>query len=297
MDKFSALKSFVEVANTGSYTQAAEQLNLSRVKVTRHIKLLEDWLKVRLLHRTTRRVSLTAPGQELLIKCEHILNEMTHLESVAHTHNTELVGDIRIATPIGLGQNMLYDTLSEFTQRYPKVTVQLVMSDSNAQLVEEHIDVALRYTSQPDDTLIARKLMRIDSVLCCSSRYIEQHGLLTTPAQLLAHNCLIHFPQNTWSFIEHNQLSSIKVQGNIKANDVTVLLKACIDGLGIAYLPCDLANKYLISGELSQLLPNIILPSMSLWAVYLSRSYQRPAVRAFIDHLAQQWQTDISAPK
>ncbi|MBD1580705.1 LysR family transcriptional regulator [Pseudoalteromonas sp. S16_S37] len=296
MDKFEALKSFAEVASTGSYTQAAEQLGISRVKVTRQIKELEDWLNVRLLHRTTRKVSLTAPGEELITQCERILHEVSQLESIAHSHNEELIGEIRIACPIGLGQNLLYNALVPFTFKHPKVRVQLVMSDSNAQLVEEHIDVALRYTNQPSDTLIARKLMSIDSTLCCSPQYLQKHGQINSLTQLSKHNCLVHIPQSSWTFVEQEQLSTIRVNGNIKANDVSVLIRACIDGLGLAYLPCDLANPHLQSGKLVRLLPHTVLPSMSLWAVYLSRSYQRPAVRAFIDHLAAQWKTDIKAP-
>ncbi|OHU89022.1 MULTISPECIES: LysR family transcriptional regulator [Pseudoalteromonas] len=296
MDKITALRSFAEVASTGSYTQAAEQLGISRVKVTRHIKELEDWLNVRLLHRTTRKVSLTAPGEELISQSERVLHEVAHLERIAHSHNEELIGEIRIASPIGLGQNLLYEALVPFTLQHPKVRVQLVMSDSNAQLVEEHIDVALRYTNQPDDSLIARKLMSIDSALCCSPEYIQKHGQIDALGQLKHHNCLVHVPQRSWTFIEQEQLRTIEVNGNIKANDVSVLINACIDGLGVAYLPCDLANPHIQSGKLVRLLRGTILPTMSLWAVYLSRSYQRPAVRAFIDHLAAQWQTDIKAP-
>ncbi|MCI2282464.1 LysR family transcriptional regulator [Colwellia sp. MSW7] len=293
MDKFEALKSFVEVANTGSFTDAAIQLNLSRVKVTRHVKEVEDWLNIRLLHRTTRKVSLTAPGLDVLQHCERILNETASLESLARSHNEELIGEIRIASPIGLGQNLLYDMVEEFTAANPKVVIQLIMSDKNALLVEERIDLALRYTEQPDESFIARRLMRISSALCCSQRYLETHNKLTAPQQLVDHNCLIHIPHRYWNFIEGQQLYSITVKGSIQANDIGVLVKAAVNGAGIAYLPCDLANHYLKSGELVQLMPDTPLPVMSLWAVYLSRSYQRPVVRAFIDFLANKWQKDI----
>lgn len=294
MDKFEALKSFVEVANTGSFTEAATQLNLNRVKVTRHVKEVEDWLNIRLLHRTTRKVSLTAPGLDVLQHCERILNETASLESLARSHNEELIGEIRIASPIGLGQNLLYDMVAEFTAENPKVVIQLIMSDKNALLVEERIDLALRYTEQPDESFIARRLMRISSALCCSPKYLETHNKLTLPQQLVDHNCLIHIPHHYWNFIEGQQLFSIPVKGSIQANDIGVLVKAAVNGAGVAYLPCDLANPFLEGGELVQLMPDIPLPVMSLWAVYLSRSYQRPVVRAFIDFLANKWQRDIN---
>ena len=293
MDKFTALRSFVEVASTGSFTEAAVQLDLSRVKVTRHVKEVEDWLNVRLLHRTTRSVSLTAPGQDLLQRCERILNEVSGLESLARSHNKELVGDIRIASPIGLGQNLLYEVVAAFTALHPKVTIQLVMSDKNALLVEERIDVTLRYTDQPDEQFIARRLMHIDSVLCCSENYKNSHEQLNHPQQLADHNCLVHISQHHWAFIDQQQYCSIPVSGSIKANDLSVLVKAAVNHVGVVYLPCDIANPYLESGELIPLLPEISLPTLALWAVYLSRSYQRPVVRAFIDFLAASWHEDI----
>ena len=108
MNKLDAIRSFVEVANAGSFTQAAEKLGINRIKITRHIKEIEEWLNQRLLHRTTRSVSLTPPGQDALIRCERILNEVAGLESQARSHNEELLGTIRIATPIGLGQHLLF---------------------------------------------------------------------------------------------------------------------------------------------------------------------------------------------
>jgi DNA-binding transcriptional LysR family regulator len=293
MDRFNAMRTFVEVANTGSFSQAADQLDLSRVKVTRHVKELEDWLNVRLLHRTTRSVSLTAPGHDLLQYCERILDQVAGVEHLARSHTEELVGEIRIAAPIGLGQNLLFEAIDEFTAMNPKVVMQLQLSDENALLVEERIDVALRYTHQPDDSLIARRLMAIDSAVCCAPKYLKEYGEINQLEQLAEHNCLLHLDRDQWSFIVGEQTQAIKVSGNIRANDVGVLVKAALAGKGLVYLPCDLANSFLRTGQLVQVLADYSLPSMSLWAVYLSRSYQRPVVRSFIDFLAQQWMQDI----
>lgn len=293
MDRFIAMRSFVEVANSGSFSQAADQLDLSRVKVTRHVKELEDWLNVRLLHRTTRSVSLTTPGHDLLHYCERILDQVAGVEHLARSHTEELVGAIRIAAPIGLGQNLLYEAIDEFTQLHPKVMMQLQLSDDKAQLVEERIDVALRYTHQPDDSLIARRLMAIESVVCCAPEYIKQKGAINQLEQLAQHNCLLHLSLDQWRFIVAEQTQAVKVSGNIRANDVGVLVKAALAGRGIVYLPCDLANSYLQRGDLVQILADYPLPRMSLWAVYLSRSYQRPVVRSFIDFLAQRWAQDV----
>ena len=293
MDKISAIRSFVEVASCGSFTQAAEQLNLSRLQVSRHIQEVERWLGLRLLHRTTRSVSLSVQGEEAFLYCQKILDEVAALQNRAQRHRQELVGSIRIACPIGLGQALLFDAVDDFTQAHPEVKVQLVLSDEMVQLVDERVDIALRYTQQPDESLIARRLMQIDSVLCASPDYLARHEPITELGDLAVHNCLIHVSQNSWRFVKDNQNLEQPISGNLQANDMGVLLKAALRGKGIIHLPCDLANAHLSSGALIELLPDYHLPSKQLWAVYLSRSYQQHLIRHFIDFLADRWQQDI----
>ncbi|RPA63225.1 LysR family transcriptional regulator [Shewanella frigidimarina] len=293
MDKISAMRSFVEVASCGSFTQAAEQLGLSRLQVSRHIKEVEQWLALRLLHRTTRRVSLTLQGEEALNYCQRILSEVTAMESRAISHNNELVGTIRIASPIGLGQQKLYDVVEAFCQQNPQVNIQLLLSDNVSQLVNDRVDIALRYTHQPDESLIARRLMHIDSVICASPDYLAKHSTILSASDLLQHNCLRHSSQPRWEIIDESRTCLLDVSGNLQANDMGVLINAALRGNGILCLPTDLANHYLEQGELLEVLPNITAPGKTLWAVYLSRSYQQTVVRAFIDFTANAWQQDI----
>ncbi|MDD8059018.1 LysR family transcriptional regulator [Shewanella metallivivens] len=293
MDKISAMRSFVEVASCGSFTQAAEQLGLSRLQVSRHIKDLEQWLALRLLHRTTRQVSLTLQGEETLHYCQRILSEVAAMESRANSHNTELVGSIRIASPIGLGQQKLYDVVEAFCRLHPQVNIQLLLSDNLSQLVNDRVDIALRYTHQPDDSLIARRLMHIDNVICASPDYLAQHGAILAPHDLLQHNCLRHSSQQHWEVIANSQSHLLDVKGNLQANDMGVLINAALRGNGVVCLPTDLANNYLEQGELIDVLPHTSTPGKTLWAVYLSRSYQQNVVRAFIDFTANAWQDDI----
>ncbi|MFV7782553.1 LysR family transcriptional regulator [Shewanella marisflavi] len=294
MDKISAIRSFVEVASCGSFTQAAEQLDLSRLQVSRHVQEVERWLGLRLLHRTTRSVSLSVQGEEAFIYCQKILDEVASLESRSQRHRQELVGSIRVASPIGLGQNLLFEAIDAFTHQHPQVKIQLVLSDELAQLVGERVDIALRYTHQPDESLIARRLMQIDSALCASPHYLSQHPAITQISDLRMHNCLLHSSQSRWDFVKDNQTIAQSISGNLQANDMGVLLKAAIGGKGIILLPCDLANPHLASGELVEVLQGHHLPSKTLWAVYLSRSYQQHLVRHFIDFIAERWQKDIN---
>ncbi|MDO6837951.1 LysR substrate-binding domain-containing protein [Paraglaciecola chathamensis] len=298
MDRIISLQSFVEVAHCGSFTKAAEIIGLSRLQVTRHVQDVEQWLNLRLFHRTTRKVSLTLQGEEALEFAKKILSSVADLESRAHSHNHELVGTIRVATPIGLGQNLLFDAVEEFVALHPKAQIQMVLSDGLSQLVEERVDIALRYIDQPHQQLIARRLMHIDSVLCASPDYIAKQVTqdlpLEQPSDLAAHNCLIHSSNHQWRIVSATSDEKVSVSGNIQANEMGVILKAALRGLGVANLPCDLANQYLRSQALTQVLPEYRAPGHNLWAVYLSRDHQQNVVRAFIDFLAQRWQGDVT---
>ena len=293
MDRIDAIRSFVEVAKTGSFTQAAERLGLSRLKVSRQVSEVESWLQLRLLHRTTRRVSLTQPGEEALKRCEQILDASAELESQALRLTTTLTGRVRVAAPIGLGQNLLFDVVEEFTRLHPGIRIQLQLSDRFAQLVEERVDVALRYIHQPDENLIARRILRVDSVICAAPEYLAAAGMPQQPQDLNKHQCLTHLDAHSWPFMIDGQLQEIRVSGNLDANDVTVLLKAACRGMGIAMLPLDMAGRYIKSGQLVPILTQVTVSQASVWAVYLSRSYQQPTVRAFIDFVAARWQAGI----
>jgi DNA-binding transcriptional LysR family regulator len=294
MDKLDAMRSFVEVAASGSFSKAAEQLGISRIRITRDIQELEDWLQLRLLHRTTRRVSLTSAGQDALLYCERILHQSAGLQASVRAHSEELLGEIRIASPIGLGQHLLLALIDEFCALHPKVTFHLLLSDKNAQLVDERIDIALRFTSQPEEQLIARRLMGIDSVICAAPAFLAKHGSPQQPQELSHYPCLTHLNQQEWLFSVNGEPLHVPVSGPLNANDMGVILAACVNGMGITRVTCDLANGYLRSGQLVRLLNTYVMPQKSLWAVYLSRSYQQPVVRAFIDFAAQHWAADIS---
>ncbi|ELV8766346.1 LysR family transcriptional regulator [Vibrio vulnificus] len=293
MDRLDAIKSFIEVANCRSFTQAAETLSLSRLQVTRHVQEVESWLQQRLLHRTTRKVSLTHTGEQAFIRCQRILDEAAALELDAVQSRDSLTGSIRISAPIGFSQHHLIDAVSAFTGLHPLVTVDILASDRFSQLVDERVDVALRYTDQPDETLIARKLMDIDAVVCATQGYLDEHEPIVEPEDLANHNCLVHLSTHLWRFVADNQISEVSVKGNIRANDLSTLLGAALAGKGVIRLPCDLANPLLQQDKLVALLNRYTLPSSSLWAVYLSRSYQTPVVRQFIDFIAQRWDQNV----
>lgn len=293
MDRFTAMKSFVEVASRKSFTAAADHLQLSRLQVSRHVKEVEAWLQQRLLHRTTRRVSLTPAGEEALLYSQRILNEMSALEFNAQEQVSTLSGSIRIAAPIAFSGNLLLAAVEKFAQRHPALTLDIIASDNHNELVEDRVDIALRFTKQPDNSLIARKLMNIEVTLCAAPAYLKKQGLPTHPNQLAQHNCFVHLEQYEWDFLDQQQPLKVDVSGNIKANSIEILLRAALHGQGIARLPCDLANPLIEQGVLVPILTDFTYWHYTLWAVYLSRSYQSPKVRCFIDFLVDEFQQDI----
>lgn len=295
MDRLTAMRTFVEVAKTGSFTQAAEHLSLSRLQVSRHVQEIESWLQQRLLHRTTRKVSLTAVGEDALLQCEQILHQAGELELHALHQSQQLSGTIRMTAPTGLAQGLLLDVIEGFTDKHPQVHIEVLASDSKSHLVDERIDIALRYTNQPDENLIARKLLNLDSVICASDEYIERYGEPSTPHDLTQHNCFTHLQVNKWYMVKDNEHFSVQVKGNVSANELGTLCRLAVRGKGIVMLPCDLANPLMASGQLNRLLTGYSLPVTSLWAVYLSRNYQLPVIRQFINYIAEQWSQDIQA--
>jgi DNA-binding transcriptional LysR family regulator len=286
MDKLAAIKVFVEVAKFQSFTLAAEQLGISRLQASRQIQVLEDWLSQRLFHRTTRQVSLTPAGQEALKHFEQILLHVDKLELQAQELSNELSGTIRISTPIGFANNALLKIVAAFTELHPRVTIDVLANDNFSDLVEDQVDIALRFTAQPDDTLIARRLLHLHSMVCASPDYLQRCGQPAHPQHLTQHNCFVHLDMANWSFHEHQDSFVVKVSGTIKANSMEVLINAAVDGHGIVYAPSDLATPLIKSGKLVNIFEDYTHRPFALWAVYLSRSYQSPRVRSFIDFLA-----------
>ncbi|MCG9682298.1 LysR family transcriptional regulator [Vibrio sp. Isolate23] len=293
MDRLVAIRSFVEVVNAKSFTKAAESLDISRLQVSRHVQEVESWLQQRLLHRTTRKVSLTHAGEQAFVRCQRILDEAAALELDSMSGREALAGTIRVASPIGFAQNLLIDRVQNFVSRHPQVVIDILASDQNSELVDERVDVALRFTDKPADNLIARRLMAIDTAICASQEYLNEFGEPKHAEELARHNCLTHLNAKNWLFVKDNKTVDVAVSGNVRANDLSTLVRVAVNGKGVIRLPCDLANPLIEKGELISILNDYHYPSYALWAVYLSRSYQQPLVRQFIDYLVECWQEDI----
>lgn len=289
MDKITAMKVFVEVVNQQSQTAAAEKLDMSRAMVTRYLTEIESWLGTRLLHRTTRRLSLTPAGEKTLSYCQSVLHQVNALESDALSGHEEPSGLLRLSAPVSIGQTYFSGAIAAFLNHYPKVKVDLQLVDYRVNLVEERIDLALRITNDLDPSLIARKLGDCHSVVCASPAYLAKHGLPSTLSELSTHNCLTHsyVGKSEWVFFKNGQPETVEVSGNLSANEVTVLMQAAMNGNGIAMLPKSLAFPNLNKGELVQVLPDYAPFVMGIYAVYSSRQFMPTSLRCLLDFLVE----------
>jgi DNA-binding transcriptional LysR family regulator len=288
MDRLTAARVFVEIANRGSLTQAAERLDMSSAMVSRYLAAAEDWLGARLLHRTTRRVSLTDAGQTAIVACRQWLEMAEAMRSRASDSRHDAEAKLRVATSPSFADAQLAEAIIEFQRLHKKVQVELIVVDRAVDLVEERIDLAVRITNTLDPHLVSRKLMDCHSVLCAAPAYLAEHGLPATPDALRAHVHVAHAfgSGTTYRLGLHGKTVEILVSGRLLTNETAILRRAALSGAGIAMLPTYFVWEHLGRGELLRLLPDYEPETLGIHAVYLSRRHQPLALRLLVDFLA-----------
>ena len=287
MDRLTAMQVFVQIADRGSLTEAGEALDMSRAMVSRNLESLELWLGVRLLHRTTRRVSLTDAGAEALQRCRQVLELTGEVQAVAGTHQSAPSGRLRIATSVSFAQACLADAVADFLGLHPKVEIELLVQERTVNLVEDRIDLAVRIGNQLDETLVARRLGTCHSVLCASPAYLSAAGAPDSPEALGAHRCITHayVGRNELRLRHGTQLVKAPFHGVLQTNESTVARQATLRGAGIALLPTYLVNRDLLDQTLVRVLPAYEPEALGIHAVYLSRQHQPKLLRLMLDHL------------
>lgn len=301
MDRLNAMRVFVTVVDLGSQSAAADHLQLSRPVVSRYLAELEDWVGARLMQRTTRKLSLTAAGQETLPRCRQLLELAGDLQAAVRQPDDTPRGELRISVSTSFGQAQLVYAVADYVRLYPGVKVELQMLDRTVNLVDERIDLAIRTSNDLDPNLIARRLTVCRSVVCAAPEYLAEHGMPQQVEELSQHNCLTHayFGHSLWQFEVGGRHVAVPVQGNISANEAMTLQKAALAGAGIAMLPTYQAAGALRSGELVRLLPEARPRELNLNAVYTSRKHMPATLRSMLDFLAQrftdepQWDEDL----
>lgn len=286
MDRVIAAKVFVDVAYTGSFTATSERLDISRSMVTRYVETMEDWLETRLLHRTTRKVSLTSAGEMCLSKVERWLEQSEDIVSTSAMDGA-LFGKIRVASSMSFGFAQLVPAVKGFMAQHPKVSIDLDLQDSVADLIENRIDLAIRIASTPDPALIGQPIALCESVLVASPEYIANNTAIIKPQDLMFQSCLGYknFEQNIWHLSQEGEFESVDVKCRLTANEATALLHAALLGMGISLQPTYLVKDYIKSGELVSVLPDWKPNNLTVYALYSSRKHLSPTVRALIDYL------------
>ena len=291
MDRLTAMRVFVEVAHSGSFSATADKLDMSRAMVTRYVGALEQWLQARLLQRTTRSVTLTDAGETCLRRSQQMLALVDDVEEETASQDGALRGQLRITCSTSLAYAQMATAITAFLELHPQLKIDLNASEGALNLVEARIDLAIRISAEPDPMLIARPLAPCDSVLVASPGYLAQQGRPRSPADLATHRCLSYanFGKSVWRFQRGKDQTQVSVASHFSANEATALLQAALAGGGIALQPTYLANPHLAQGTLQVVLPQWQVPAMTIYALYPSRKNLSPAVRALLDFLVERF--------
>ena len=288
----SEMNAFVRVAERGSFAAAATDLGLTPSALSKLVTRIEDRLGVRLLTRTTRKLALTAEGELFVARSRDILASIEAAEAEVTAASERPRGHLRVSVGTTVAKQILRPALPDFFARYPDITVELHVSDRQADLVAEQIDVAIRSGTLGDSTLVARKVGEARRVICASPRYLERHGSPQVPADLLRHNCLtLPGPAWTqWPFHTHEGINRLAVSGTFTSDNADLLLDMAVAALGIARLADFIIARAEQEGALVRLLEDSHVPeSFPIHALTVPGRHRAPRIRAFIDFVAEQF--------
>lgn len=294
LDRVTGMQVFVQVAALGSLSAAARALGMSQTMVTKHIGAIEERLGVKLVHRTTRRLTLTEAGRRYLDAAERILAELEEAEAVASADRFEARGTLRVNAPVSFGMREIAPLLPDFAKANPAVTIDLGLNDRVVDMIEEGWDLVIRIGNLAETTMVARKLAPCRTALCAAPAYLAAKGTPRTVADLKNHNCLGYtlsrsVGSDRWSFGPDGAVT-VPIRGNLRANNGDVLVAAAVAGQGLIYQPTFLVNSEIRARRLVSITldhPTIEYPG--IFAMYPPDRRPPAKVRAFIDFVAQRF--------
>ncbi|MEO8297593.1 MAG: LysR family transcriptional regulator [Burkholderiales bacterium] len=299
MDKLSAMQAFVRVVEVGTFTKAADLLDLPKATVTRLIQNLEAHLQTKLLNRTTRRVTVTADGAVYFDRALRLLGELDELESSMTRAKTNPRGRLRIDVPASLGQLLLIPQLPDFHARYPDIQIDLGVSDRPVDLIGENVDCVLRGGEITDQSLVARRIGEFHTILCATPAYLQRHGLPAHPNELEdgAHRMVNYLSHRTGRpyptvFQRGNEQLEINARHMIAVNDSTASLAAGLAGLGIVHTATFQAYPHIVSGALKPVLLDWCAETIPLYVVYPPNRHLSTKVRVFVDWVVELFARD-----
>jgi DNA-binding transcriptional LysR family regulator len=301
MDRLSSLRAFQKVVDEGGFAAAARAMDVSPAVVTRLVADLEEHLGTRLLHRTTRRVSLSEAGDAYLERLRVILQELEEADSIVSSQTVELAGTLRLLAPPVLATHLLAPCLTSFRLAYPKIHLDIDVESYRDPPIEDY-DVTLIGASDTfDANVIARKVVSTEAILIASPEYLRRHGTPHEPQDLQQHHCLHMKPATgrgrVWQLKHRHDARrtvEVELQPALSANHADTLMRAAIDGAGIAMTPMELAAPLLNSGQLARVLPAWIGGRYALYAAMPSRKFIPRRTQVFLDHFSEETKRQVA---
>jgi DNA-binding transcriptional LysR family regulator len=294
MDRFREMASFVAVVDEGSFVGAANAVGLSKAAISRHLNDLEHRLGVRLLHRTTRRLSLTAEGQAFYARCQELIANVDEAESEIASQTGAPAGLLRVNAPLTFGILHLARLWGQFADLYPKVSLDVSLGDRLVDLIDEGYDLAIRITTLTNPQLVSRKLASTRVVLCASPEYLERHGTPTHPGELIRHKAVAYTYMtggDEWGFTGPDGPVSVRVNAAIHTNNGDTCRLAALAHQGVILQPTFLIGPDLERGTLIELMPKYRAIEFGIHAVYPTRKFLPLKVRRLIDFLVDAFRT------
>ena len=288
--RWDGISEFVYVAEHESFTRAAKELGISTAQVSRQISALEKRLNIKLLYRTTRKVSLTEEGRVFYQHCRGVLDGLDAAEQAVSNLQAKPQGRIKLTAPVTYGEQQLLPLINDFMVQYSDIEVTAFLSNQKIDLIDGGYDLAIRIGKLSDSTMMAKKLSRRTNFVCAAPAYLEKYGTPHALSELSQHNCLLG-TRDYWHFIENGKKAdkekNLRVSGTVQYNSGHSLVDAALKGLGIVQLPDYYVQQYLASGELVSLLDNYREPEESIWAIYPHNRHLSPKIRLLVDYLAE----------
>lgn len=294
MDMFGLMKTFAAVVENGSFSRAADVLDTTRPVISNAVKALEAHLGVRLLHRTTRRTSLTPEGSLYYDRVSQILDEVAEANAfvtgVGEAGKPQ--GRLRIDLPVALAHHFIMPAIREFALKHPGIELIVGVSDTPVDLVAEGIDVVVRIGELPDSSMVAKKVGRVQMVTCGSPQYLEEHG---TPKSLdeLQEHCAVGFFSGRsrrmmdWQFLIDDEVSIVKLKASVMVNDTDAFIDCAKAGFGLVQVPGISVSELLRAGSLQPILKGLVVPAKQVSVLYPSKQHLSPQVRAFVEWIKE----------
>jgi len=290
MDRLGAMEIFIRLAELGSFTAVANEMNTSKSKVSKEFGRLEEHIGARLLHRSTRHLRLTSLGEVYLQKCKNIIKEVDEAQSFIQLLQQKPTGKLKVSMPMALGLTQLSSAFSDFMRAYPDIELQVHLSDDSVDLIEQAFDVGLRAASTTfDSNYIGKRLTEFSYKVVASQQYLDMHPAIKTPDDLAHHNCFVYSyfrKKNFWPLGE-----GVAISGSLKVNSTIFMMDLVKNDLGIGFIPDFVCCEAVDKGEVVSILPDYQRPKLTLYAMYPARHYMPITLRHFIDFM-EHWFSD-----